>query len=489
MVTEPITVIGLEVHVQLKTTSKLFCSCSTQFGASPNTQTCPVCLGAPGALPVLNQQALALAVKTGLALNCQIEMTTRWDRKNYFYPDLPKGYQISQLDHPICFDGYLDLVDPTATLPDRRVEIERAHLEEDAGKSSHDETKNKGDSKIDLNRAGTPLLEIVTRPNMRSGDEAKTFLTELKLILANLDVSDCNMQEGSLRVDANVNLHVHQEGQVIATPIVEIKNLNSFRSVQRAIDFEQDRQWKCWKEDGLTVNQAAKQTRGWDDDAGKTVLQRTKEESADYRYFPDPDLVAIHTTTEQIEALRCNIGPLPSARRASLMANYGLNPYDASVLVHQGNQFVEFYEAIAQPLENGKLASNWIQQEVLRHLNETQTAIENFPVSTAQFLLFLKQIETKQLDNSRGKEVLQRMMDSGISLETALAQLGIESLSLQTVNDICQQLIEENPEVIQQIREGNMKAVGSLIGKAKSINRNIEPGTVRKIILEQIESR
>ena len=271
MSSERATIIGLEVHVQLETKSKLFCGCSTRFGAPPNVHTCPVCLGAPGALPVLNRRALELAIRVGLALNCRIERDTKWDRKNYFYPDLPKGYQISQFDRPICAEGYLDLMDAENDRDQRRIEIERAHLEEDAGKSSHDETGAGGDSKIDLNRAGTPLLEIVTRPDLRSGTEAKTFLTELKLILSNLGVSDCNMQEGSLRVDANVNLHLLAGSQSIATPIVEIKNLNSFRAVQRAIDFEAERQWQQWQADGKTIDQGAKQTRGWDDESGQKI--------------------------------------------------------------------------------------------------------------------------------------------------------------------------------------------------------------------------
>ncbi len=294
------TVIGLEVHVQLATASKLFCGCSTTFGAAPNTQVCPVCLGLPGALPVMNEQAIELAIRTGLALNCQIAETTKWDRKNYFYPDLPKGYQISQFDMPICYEGHLDIPDDEETR-NKTVRIIRAHLEEDAGKSMHDEVAGKADSRIDLNRTGTPLLEIVSYPDMSSADEAKAYLTELRLLLLYLGVSDCNMQEGSLRVDANVNLHIDEQGQTYATPIVEVKNMNSFRAVERALEYEIQRQWGEWQRTRIQKGAAPKQTRGWDDEKGVTIPQREKEESADYRYFPDPDLVPLKIARQKVE--------------------------------------------------------------------------------------------------------------------------------------------------------------------------------------------
>lgn len=488
MSSERATIIGLEVHVQLDTHSKLFCGCSTRFGAPPNVHTCPVCLGAPGALPVLNRRALDLAIRVGLALNCRIERNTKWDRKNYFYPDLPKGYQISQFDRPICAEGYLDLMDAENDRDQRRIEIERAHLEEDAGKSSHDETGAGGDSKIDLNRAGTPLLEIVTRPDLRSGTEAKTFLTELKLILSNLGVSDCNMQEGSLRVDANVNLHLLEGVQPIATPIVEIKNLNSFRAVQRAIDFEAERQWQHWQADGKTIDQGAKQTRGWDDESGQTLLQRTKEDSADYRYFPDPDLIVVHTTEEQLEIIRKEIGPLPSQQRKDLISIHGLSSYDAGVLVQQGAPFVDFFETIARPLGDGKLVSNWLQQEVLRYLKERQIEIAELPVSTDEFIAFLKLIQAGKLDTSRGKEVMQTMLEEQLPLQESMDHLGIASVDDGELEAICRQVIQENPSIIEQIREGNTKAIGNLIGQAKKINRNVDATQVREQILNFLES-
>ncbi|MEC9091509.1 MAG: Asp-tRNA(Asn)/Glu-tRNA(Gln) amidotransferase subunit GatB, partial [Planctomycetota bacterium] len=297
-------IVGLEVHVQLQTESKLFCSCSTQFGSAPNTQTCPVCTGMPGTLPVLNQRALALSIKTGLALNCEISRFSKWDRKNYFYPDLPKGYQISQFDLPICGPGYLEISDPANRFETKKIRLIRAHLEEDAGKSVHDEVTGSADTRIDLNRTGTPLLEIVSEPDIRSPHEARAYLSELKLMLGYLGVSDCNMQEGSLRVDANINLHIDVNQETVATPIVEVKNLNSFRSVERALEYESHRQLKKWQQDSRTIQDDLKTTRGWNDAEQRTTPQREKEDSADYRYFPDPDLVPITIEDHQIETLK-----------------------------------------------------------------------------------------------------------------------------------------------------------------------------------------
>src|SRR5215218_9548065 len=301
-------IIGLEVHVQLSTASKLFCGCSTKFGAEPNTQTCPVCIGMPGTLPVMNREAFQLSLKTAIALDCNIPSFTKWDRKQYYYPDLPKNYQISQFDLPMSHEGHLEIRDSKGGFEPKTVRIRRAHLEEDAGKMLHDEKSGKGDSLVDLNRTGTPLLEIVTEPDLRSSAEAKVFLNELKLLLTYLGVSDCNMQEGSLRVDANVNLHIDIPQGKVATPIVEIKNMNSFRAVERALDYEAERQWREWHETSRKLGDAPKQTRGWDDTAGVTRGQRSKEESSDYRYFPDPDLALVTVDQNQVTEIRTSLG-------------------------------------------------------------------------------------------------------------------------------------------------------------------------------------
>ena len=481
------TVIGLEVHVQLQTQSKLFCNCSTAFGSEPNTQTCPVCTGMPGTLPVLNQQALKLAIKTGLALNCEIARTTKWDRKNYFYPDLPKGYQISQFDQPICGAGYLEISDAKGAFQSRRVQLERAHLEEDAGKSLHDESNRSGRSKIDLNRTGTPLLEIVTKPDLRSAAEAKAFLIELKLILGFIGVSDCNMQEGSLRCDANVNLHIDCDSTTIATPIVEIKNLNSFRAAERAIEYEARRQFEIWQSDGLTIGDAPKQTRGWNDADQVTELQREKEESADYRYFPDPDLIPYHSSDAEIELIRNEIGELPAQLRELLTTCHQLSAYDAEVIVSQGRGMVDFFVELAEGCGNSKMAANWIGQEVLRFLNEGNAAIEDYPVSASQFTALLKMVGAGEIDQTRAKTVLNEMVESRLDLAATIKKLGITSVGADEMTALAQQLIDENPDVAAQIRDGNDKAIGALIGKARKLNPNANPGVVKTEIMKLLQ--
>ncbi|MEM9413286.1 MAG: Asp-tRNA(Asn)/Glu-tRNA(Gln) amidotransferase subunit GatB [Planctomycetota bacterium] len=478
-------IIGLEIHVQLQTKTKLFCGCSTIFGGAPNSQTCHICTGMPGALPVLNERALHLAIKTGLALNCKIEQQTKWDRKNYFYPDLPKGYQISQLDRPICYDGHVDLVDNKGVPTGEQVRIERAHLEEDAGKSTHDESGAGRDSKIDLNRAGTPLLEIVTKPDLRNAEDARNFLNELKLILTYVEASDCNMQQGNLRVDANVNLLVDKQNDV-ATPIVEIKNLNSFRAVERAIQFESERQKQQFIESGQTKADAPKQTRGWNDEKQATVLQREKEESADYRYFPDPDLVAVETSTQEILDIQAEIGTLPAELRKKLI-HQKLSEYDADVLVRQGRAGIKFYEQLLANVGNPKLVSNWIQQEVLRYLNDSELPIEKYPVAVEQFGKLLKEVEAKKIDQNRAKEVLQVLLDGKSTYAEAKQTLGIVEVDDFEINRICQKIITANPEAAEDFRSGNGKAIGALIGQARKENPNANPGLVRQQLIKILD--
>jgi len=457
-------IIGLEVHVQLDTRSKLFCGCSTEFGAPPNTQTCPVCIGMPGVLPVMNRQAFELSLKTAVALNCEIPRFTKWDRKQYYYPDLPKGYQISQFDLPLSQNGYLPISDPKGAFQPKRIGIIRAHLEEDAGKSMHDEEAGKADSRIDLNRTGTPLLEIVSEPDMRSPAEAKAYLTELKLLLNYLGVSDCNMQEGSLRVDANINLHVDTPEGKVATPIVEVKNMNSFRAVERALAYEAERQWDVWQETGRKMGGPGghKTTRGWDEAAQITREQRTKEESSDYRYF--------------------------AALRTRLEETYEITPYDSDVLVNQGRPLVDYYIELADGCGDGKLASNWVQQDVLRTLNERQIEIAAFPVSAGALAELLAMVQAGKITTSRGREVLAEMLGCGASAEEAMKSLGIEQVDESALEDLCRELLEANPKIVAQVKEGKVKAAGALIGQAKQKNPNVNPGRVREICLEMIET-
>ncbi|TWT83062.1 Aspartyl/glutamyl-tRNA(Asn/Gln) amidotransferase subunit B [Planctomycetes bacterium CA13] len=480
------TIIGLEVHVQLKTKTKLFCSCSAAFGAPPNTQVCPVCLGLPGALPVMNEEAIELAIRAGLAINCSIPPMTKWDRKQYFYPDLPKGYQISQFDLPICADGYLEITDPEDPDSIRHIGIIRAHLEEDAGKSMHDEQTGKSDTRIDLNRCGTPLLEIVSQPDLRSAAEVKEYLTQLKLILTHLDVSDCEMQEGSLRVDANVNLHIRFDGKKIATPIVEVKNMNSFRAVERALEYEIERQYADWEVDGLTIEDNPKTTRGWDDVKERTFVQREKEESADYRYFPDPDLLPIRIPAERVEELRQSLGELPRETFARLQSQHGLKPYDADVIVNQGPAMIAYYERVSELSGDAKRASSWIQQDVMRTLKDRDVSIDDFLVTSVQLGELLKRVSDGQLDNTRARDVFSYLLEKESTVEQAIAALGIEQVDSSEIDALCQALLDANPAVVDDVRGGKVQAVGSLIGQAKKKNPNANPQQVRETLLRLI---
>jgi aspartyl-tRNA(Asn)/glutamyl-tRNA(Gln) amidotransferase subunit B len=482
------TVVGLEVHVQLATASKLFCRCSTQFGAEPNTQTCPVCIGMPGTLPVMNREAFRLALQTAVALNCDIPEFTKWDRKQYYYPDLPKGYQISQFDLPMSDDGYLDIADPKDRFEPKRVGIIRAHLEEDAGKSVHDEVAGKADSEIDLNRTGTPLLEIVSRPDMRSAAEARAFLAELKLLLTYLGVSDCNMQEGSLRVDANVNLHVDQGAERVATPIVEIKNLNSFRAVERAIEYEADRQFREWQETGRRLGEAPKQTRGWDDAAGVTRGQRGKEESSDYRYFPDPDLAPVTVSPAEVEAVRSALGELPAALRGRLESELQLSAYDADVLVNQGRGVVEYFQTVAAGAGDPKAACNWVSQQVLRELKDREMSIAEFPLDAPRLAGMIAAIGDGRLPSTRASEAFQLMFAGDRTVEAAIAELGIQQVDESALVELCRELLAANPKTVADLAAGKMQAVGALIGQAKKRNPNVDPNRVREICLELVKS-
>jgi aspartyl-tRNA(Asn)/glutamyl-tRNA(Gln) amidotransferase subunit B len=483
-------VIGLEVHVQLLTQSKLFCRCSTRFGAPPNTQTCPVCTGMPGTLPVMNREAFQLALKTAVALNCEIPEFTKWDRKQYYYPDLPKAYQISQFDLPLSREGWLEIRDPKGAFEPKRVGIIRAHLEEDAGKSMHDEVAGKADSRIDLNRTGTPLLEIVSHPDLRSPLEARAYLDELKLLLMYLNVSDCNMQEGSLRVDANINLHVHTPQGKIATPIVEVKNMNSFRAVERALAYEAARQYDAWLETGRKLGEPGghKTTRGWDDQAQVTRPQRQKEESSDYRYFPDPDLVPVLVKPEEAARVRASLGELPAAIRDRLQGTYGIEAYDAEVIVNQGRGLVAYFVALAEACGDGKRAGNWIQQDVLRTLNERGIGIEGFPVSSSALAELLQLVQRGDLDNSRARDVFNQMLTSAESVAAAMQSLGIARVNRDEILALCQRLVADNPQAVAEVKAGKQKALGAMIGQAKRHNPNVNPATVREICLQLIEA-
>ncbi len=481
------TIVGLEVHVQLLTNTKLFCGCSTRFGQPANAQVCPVCLGMPGSLPVLNSQALDLGILATLILEGSVSREIAFDRKQYFYPDLPKGYQISQLRFPVCRGGIVtfDVGEANETVELFEVRIEKAHLEEDAGKSIHGgEGIPAGKTAVDLNRAGTPLLEIVTRPDMSSGRQARMFLSELRTALMWMGVSDCNMQEGSLRCDANVNLEIQSGGTTVRTPIVEIKNLNSFRAVENAVDHEAERHWQLFQGGDQEWLSGGKQTRGWDDEVGESFLQREKEAVADYRYMPEPDLPPVAIGPERIGKIRKDLRPMPEMVRGNLRDKYGLAPYDSRVIAAHSAGSIEYFQIVADQCGNGKLASNWLQQDVFSWLAEKGKTIENYPVAAKKLGSLLSMIQRDGLNQARARDVLAEMIRSGSSAEAAAKSLGVESVSEDTLRNACQKVLDANPQGVQEIANGKAQAIGPLIGQVRKSLPDANPAMIREKILE-----
>ena len=508
-------VIGLEVHVQLLTRTKLFCGCATTFGQPPNTQTCPVCMGLPGALPVMNRRAFELALRAATALNCQIAPFTKWDRKQYFYPDLPKNFQTSQYDLPFSHDGRLDIETAAGA---RSIGIIRVHLEEDAGKSLHDESGRGGETRVDLNRTGTPLLEIVSQPDMKEPEEASAYLEEIRLLLRELGVSDCEMQEGSLRCDANVNIHVPQaDGTFLATPLVEVKNLNSIRSVERAVKHEAERQYeeltkelgKRWHPQGKpkqfsrverTVDKVGtlpngvwrevpKTTAGWDDARGSTAVQRRKEEASDYRYFPEPDLVPVRVSQEQMDAVRAGLGELPAAQRQRLQTQYSLSAYDAGVLSARGRAMVAYFEETAKVSNDAVAAKNWLTNDVLATLNERKLEIDAFPISAAGLGGLIAELAATGLPKQRARDVYAEMLASGSTAKDAIAKLGFKPVGDESeLLTIIQQAIAANAKAVADFKKGKTQAVGAIKGfvmKATKGQANMQ--TVEKLLLEEMQ--
>ncbi len=477
-------VIGLEVHVQLLTESKMFSSCGTEFGRPPNTQTDPVSLGLPGTLPVMNRRAFELALKTAVALGAEIARFTKWDRKNYYYPDLPKNYQISQYDLPFSTGGSIAIPARKDGTGGGRCRLTRVHLEEDTGKLVH---VAGGNSEVDLNRAGIPLLEIVSEPDIRSAEDARACLEELRLTLRYLGVSDCEMQEGSLRCDANVNLHIEKDGQTLATPIVEIKNLNSFRSVEKAIKHEAERQFAKFQADGKTIKDAPKQTRGWDDAAEVTKPQREKETAADYRYFPEPDLVPVVVDDAWLDRVRASIGDLPARRRDRFESEYGLSPYDANVLVEQGEEVADYYDAVARATGEFKLASNWVQQDILRSAKERKVSLAEFPVRPDALADLINRIKRKELNTNQGREVLATMIESGDSAEAVIKAGGFGMVSdRDAIADAVNSALAANPKAIDDLKGGKKKpeaVKGFLRGQVmKQTGGKADPALVSELL-------
>ncbi len=481
-------VIGLEVHVQLLTRTKLFCGCSTQFGLPPNSATCPVCIGLPGALPVMNRRAFDLALRAALALNCRIAPFTKWDRKNYYYPDLPKNYQISQYDLPFSTEGWLEIETPSGS---KKIGIFRAHLEEDAGKMLHDEHGTGKDSLVDLNRTGTPLLEIVSKPELNAPEEAKAYLEAMRLLLREIGVSDCEMQEGSLRCDANVNVHVPQpDGGVVATPIVEIKNLNSFRSVERAIKYEAQRQYDFWRgSPHYAMGKVPKATFGWDEAKGRTWEQRRKEEEADYRYFPEPDLVPVVVDDAWRERARAEMGELPAMALARLQQQYGLSRYDADVLTAQGRAVVSYFEEVARACGDAKVACNWVSNQVLGALNEQKISLGELKVTAARLGELIAEQKALGLSQKMAGEVYALMLAEGRPAKEAIAALGIKAVSdTGELTEIVRRAIAASPKAVADFKKGKAAAANSIKGVVMRETKGAaRADLVERILKEELE--
>ena len=473
------TVIGLEVHVQIKTKTKIFCSCSTEFGSRPNENTCPICLGMPGVLPVLNKRFLESSMRACLATHCTIEPMNRFARKNYFYPDLPKGYQISQFELPLGTNGYINInVDGTK----KRIGLTRIHMEEDAGKLIHGENLGSpGKSYVDFNRTGVPLCEVVSEPDLRSSEEARAYLIELKSILEYTGVSDCNMEEGSLRCDANVS--IRPIGQKEFGTRTELKNLNSFKFIQKAIEYEVDRQTKILDQ-GDTVKQ---ETRLYDSDRGETFPMRSKEEAHDYRYFPDPDLVPIMIDETWVEKLRQTIPELPEQKRERFVKSYGIPEYDTGVLTSSA-PLADYFEKCTALFPHPKTISNWMMGDLLRELKKDSRDIVDCPVSPSALVDLLKLIQSGTISGNIAKGVFEEMYRTQNSAGSIVEEKGLKQITdSSAIEKIVAEVIQANPGQVEEFKGGKEKVLGYLVGQVmKASKGKANPGMVNKLLKEKM---
>ena len=472
------TIIGLEVHLQLKTATKIFCGCVNQFGSKPNSNTCPVCLGLPGSLPVFNEQALEYAIRVGIALNCTINPFIKFDRKNYFYPDLPKGYQISQYDKPICSQGFI-LVNTGGT--EKKFGITRAHLEEDAGKLIHDQSVNA--SLVDYNRTGTPLIEIVSEPDMRSPQEAYDYLTKLKLTLQYLNVSDCDMEKGSLRCDANVS--IREFGAPKFGTKTELKNMNSFKAVKSAIEYEVNRHTQVILSGGKIVQE----TLLWNEEKGITIPMRGKEQAHDYRYFPDPDLVSFTVEAKLIDHIKSTMPELPKEKFLRFVDSYKLSEYDASVLT-QDKGMSDFFESCVSAKADPKKACNWITSVLVKELTDRKSSIEEIKLTPSSLAGLIQKVEDGIISNLVGKDVLKFMMDSAKGSDEIIAEKGLAQVSDDSaLEQMLDEIFAAHGEVVEQVKQGKQSAVGFLVGQAmKKSQGKANPKKLGEMITRRISN-
>ena len=470
-------IVGLEVHAELSTKTKIFCSCGAEFGAEPNTHICPVCMALPGALPVLNEKVVEYAVKAGLATNCEIEKNSKNDRKNYFYPDLPKSYQISQFDKPLCNHGYIEIEDDNGN--PKKIRILRIHIEEDAGKLNHNEFG--AGSLVDLNRAGVPLIEIVSEPDFRSTGEVDRYLKKLKSILQYIDISDCKMQEGSFRADVNVS--VHKKGEPFGTR-TEMKNINSFKSITRLIDYEKERQI-YELEHGNTIEQ---ETRRWDDLEGRTFSMRNKEDSQDYRYFPEPDLVAIKLSDEYIENIRKELPEMPESRKERYMNKYGLSEKDSNSIT-SSKYLSDFFEKAGEIANDYKSVCNWLNSDVARILNEKEMEPEEIPFTAEELAEMVTLINKGTISTSIGKKVLDELFENPRMPSKIIEEKGWIQISDEgAIKEVVLKVLAENAQSVADYKAGKDRALGFLVGQAmKQTKGKANPKMLNEMFIEELK--
>ena len=469
-------VIGLEVHVELKTKTKIFCGCSTEFGAPPNTHCCPVCLGLPGALPVLNEKVIEYAVRAGLATDCEITPFGKQDRKNYFYPDSPKAYQISQFDLPLCHTGYVKIESEEST---KKIGITRIHIEEDAGKLVHD---LKGGTLIDYNRCGVPLIEIVSEPDIRSAEEAKAYLQKLRAILLYIDVSDCKMNEGSFRCD--VNLSVRKKGKKELGTRTEMKNLNSFSSITKSIENETLRQIKLIESGGQVIQE----TRRWDQDKNKSISMRTKEDAHDYRYFPDPDLMPIVIQDKYIEELRNSLPELPDQRKMNYIEKYDLSLYDAEQIVSI-KELADFFEETVKIAKSPKIVANVMMTDLMRLIGKDDSENINIPISSEDFATLVNLIVDEEINSSIAKKVIDKMWKENTSPIVIIERDDLRLIKDESkINKIIDDVMNKNPKIVADYQAGKVKALQSLIGQVMRMTTGkAEPILTKELLLKKLQ--